>query len=85
MLTLAVDIVNDSILVAHAARECAIFLAPSAEHGEVNLLFRPLAAALLDVSHQVAECHRRRQLNKHVYVVAYAANAVELAVAAVDD
>ena len=85
MLTLAVDVVHDSLLVAHAARESAILLAPSAEHGEVNLQLCPLAAALLDVAHQVAERHRRRQLNKHVYVVAYTANAVERAVTAVDD
>lgn len=85
MLTLAVDVVHDSFLVAHAARERAILLTPSTEHREVDLLFRPLAAPLFDVAHQVTECHRRRQLNKHVYVVAYATNAVKFAISAVDD
>ena len=85
IISLAVDVVHDHLFVTHAARESAILLPPPAEHGEVNLLLRPLAAALLDVAHQVAKSHRRRQLNKHVYVVAYAANSVKLAVAAVYD
>ena len=62
MLTLAVDIVNDSLLVAYAARECAISLAPSAEHGEVNLLFRPLAAALL------GNCGDEVPLTRHFFI-----------------
>ena len=76
---------NDGLLVASAARECSIFLAPAAELREIDLLLDPLAATLFDVPHQVAQRHRRRQLDEHVDMVADAIDAIQTATTALDD
>ena len=59
MLSLVDNIVDDSVLITNAAGKSAIFLSPSLELAKARLKFCPLAAALLDISHQVTQTHRR--------------------------
>ena len=85
MFSLIDDILDYSLFVTLAARECAILLAPSAELRKIDLLLGPLAAALLDVAYQVAQCYCRGQLDEHVDMVASAIDAVEFAAATLDN
>ena len=79
------DILDYSFFVTLTARECPIFLTPSAELREIDLLLGPLAAPLLNVAHKVAKWHCRRQLNEHVDMVARAVDAIEFTASAFDN
>ena len=85
MFALVVDIVDNLLLVTNAAGERAIFFSPAPEMWETRLPACPLAAALLDVAHQVAERHCGRQLNQQMHMVAYTVDADKPTASALDD
>ena len=84
MLALLDDVIDNHVFITRAARESTIFLAPPPEHREVSLLLGPLAAALLNVAHQVAQRYRGRHLNQHVNVVSNTVDAIQNAFSAID-
>ena len=85
VLALIDDVSDNPIPISTATRKSAILLAPSTELREIDLLFRPLAAALLNVAHKIAQRHSRGQLNEHVNMVADAIDAIKTATTALDN
>ncbi len=63
MLTLIDNVVDDLLFVTNTTRKGTIFFSPSPKLQETGLPLCPLAASLLDVSHQIAQTHRGRQFN----------------------
>ncbi len=77
MFTLIDNVIGDRFFVSRTAGKSAIFLSPTTELWEIGLLFCPLAATLLNISHEITQRYCWGQLNEHVYMVTDAIDAIK--------